>query len=1435
MRLERTARRHQAGTDPTIWHDFAPGQPVMTVDGLPGRVVAVQDGRLAGDESYEVVLDNNMGGGQYRSSDLRALSPTVAAVEHDAVDHEAGDRHLASDDYPMLSEILVRRPPLERTASWDENGVWKDEEIVTERCAHCDCTENTHQLDGRRCVAHHDCPGWEPGRTTSWTPHMPQDPANFAKAASAVDSGSLAAREQAAQILERGNVEAARAAVEAHMAAHPEDDPVRWAENVVRHRDSIQWIASKNDSIVGETNVQYQIVDEQGGTHGTYGTQGTAERHKFELGDNPQTPDLHVKPLQVPMTMTAGWVLVDQHGAVWAGPFENKYRAEDDKAHYAAEAEASGITLMVNRINDGDGIGGEGWGGGGLEEPSSGSSLYATATETPVHLGGVLDTINDAVTDKMFEWSGFPEGGGPSHDWCAYRHNSHCFWPKDLNVAATKQAGYPVWIPFDRGPCPRVKWESQQACPMGDPGPHSGSPDARLESWRAWEDGGQRGGYAGSKKTALTPEDTGGHLFFDMQAIVNVLGQDQYRSVILPLVENCERYVDTSQSGKGIVVMNFPSGTAAESVRQIFVDAGAPKSAIKMTTNVHYSMRSEWKGNATCPHCAKHGWDGDMCFTCNYGDPLGKGYIVDRELWAENYERHFGSISVEASFEFTSTWRDIQAKASRIRKENGVRIISVSNGYVTAEVKGDNAVYQTTIMRAPGSNSVAMWECGCPWATYSWGRSGRWKKYEGRMCAHALALVYQAQSEEWGNGQLAEQAQERWPGEKVKVPDAYKRRPPAWRTGSLDGESMRRVDTDPSLYLPPRMAIRGFDVRIGNSIRKVVDIIGDHLVKLMDGTEIPCSKVQHPGFDPRKGLNFHESAKLAMPGVKMDFTPEEAAAFLFQRAETVGPKVTRDMQNVAKLVGGKMAGLDFKYKSEDSLARKLRDKYWDKANGNASRAADMVTDSLRFTILLSPMEFTHDVSQAIYAFQELGYKITSEENSWQSGDAYSGLHYGLEYQDIAIELQFHTAQSYDVKQNKTHKILEEFRKPSTPMKRKQELWDVMTKYYEDVQIPKDVLNFPFEKMYPRPASLQRDLDVIARLTDDPTWMPTHEASIQVLSQAEVRSGAMVALVPPLAVRQALIEDGGESLDQMHITLVYLGKASDVDRDAIQSAVAEWAAGTPQLPATFSGYGNFINGEAPVLWAGFDVPEVTRYREGLVDALGRRGVVPPNNHGFAVHMTLAYDRTGVPEDAPPLQPFAFDSVALVFADEWTHYPLNGGPVEPIIGETVPDIIVEGDPITVDAAIFEGVEESHVLDDAIAARLASDPESPLTPTAAVSHDEGASEVHFEVAGGGTPGPGGDPMRHLAGTPSEDSRSWLMDGATASEGSGDIAAAAREFLKTGAKKFTPIEQRQIIDEGRAEGTRAANLGSLDLEGTHYTPPSETVDVTDDELLWM
>ncbi len=90
-----------------------------------------------------------------------------------------------------------------------------------------------------------------------------------------------------------------------------------------------------------------------------------------------------------------------------------------------------------------------------------------------------------------------------TYDWCRFRRDNHCYFPHFLDEDRTAEAGYSVWIPEDRGICPRASWEDQKVCPAPSaPGPNvpGGLSDATI----SWEDGGQRTG-----EPEPAPEATG--------------------------------------------------------------------------------------------------------------------------------------------------------------------------------------------------------------------------------------------------------------------------------------------------------------------------------------------------------------------------------------------------------------------------------------------------------------------------------------------------------------------------------------------------------------------------------------------------------------------------------------------------------------------------------------------------------------------------------------------------------------------------------------------------------------------------------------------------------------------------------------------------------------------------------------------------------------
>lgn len=178
--------------------------------------------------------------------------------------------------------------------------------------------------------------------------------------------------------------------------------------------------------------------------------------------------------------------------------------------------------------------------------------------------------------------------------------------------------------------------------------------------------------------------------------------------------------------------------------------------------------------------------------------------------------------------------------------------------------------------------------------------------------------------------------------------------------------------------------------------------------------------------------------------------------------------------------------------------------------------------------------------------------------------------------------------------------------------------------------------------------------------DDP-----FEAAADEAAQPDHSDGVMVALYPDPAARDAVAKaisgpDTTTPPDELHVTLAYLGKMSEVSMtaDEIFRRVSDAVEGEPGLSGNIGGIGMFPPSEGSedreVTWVPVDVPGLTMLREQIVEALGD---VVATDHGFTPHMTLGYD-LGLIDPLPSI-PVSFGQVRVVFGTATRDVPL--GPV------------------------------------------------------------------------------------------------------------------------------------------------------------------------------
>lgn len=216
------------------------------------------------------------------------------------------------------------------------------------------------------------------------------------------------------------------------------------------------------------------------------------------------------------------------------------------------------------------------------------------------------------------------------------------------------------------------------------------------------------------------------------------------------------------------------------------------------------------------------------------------------------------------------------------------------------------------------------------------------------------------------------------------------------------------------------------------------------------------------GHDQKTHGNWADGQRDGLPEVanpKGERSPEanRAAAELRARIAQDEPEITRTMIDIAGSSKGRMNSLEFRLKSEKSLARKIEDDAKSK-NLSVNDAANQISDVVRYTMEFNSDDYTAGVRNAISELKRAGYTIDESriKNFWRQIDAYQGLNAKVRHpRGFEIELQFHTPESIEAKAV-SHNIYEVYREAENP-KQRYKLYDSMRRIARRVTAPRGAL------------------------------------------------------------------------------------------------------------------------------------------------------------------------------------------------------------------------------------------------------------------------------------------------------------------------------------------------------------------------------------------
>ncbi|SEU32380.1 phage minor capsid protein [Paenibacillus sp. NFR01] len=179
----------------------------------------------------------------------------------------------------------------------------------------------------------------------------------------------------------------------------------------------------------------------------------------------------------------------------------------------------------------------------------------------------------------------------------------------------------------------------------------------------------------------------------------------------------------------------------------------------------------------------------------------------------------------------------------------------------------------------------------------------------------------------------------------------------------------------------------------------------------------------------------------------------------YEQVIKLEPQITRDLQSISETTGMDLVGLDFRLKSRESYLRKV--------NSDSKNSRDMAiindtlantNDVIRYTYQAEGDSLVERYETAVKSMTEKGYTRHKLKNTWgDKRNPYRGVNAIFVSPDgQKFELQFHTPESFALKNGRMHEIYEEYRLDSTSPERRAELTKEMFTLSADLKPPKDI-------------------------------------------------------------------------------------------------------------------------------------------------------------------------------------------------------------------------------------------------------------------------------------------------------------------------------------------------------------------------------------------
>ncbi|WP_313076365.1 hypothetical protein [Lacrimispora sp.] len=184
-----------------------------------------------------------------------------------------------------------------------------------------------------------------------------------------------------------------------------------------------------------------------------------------------------------------------------------------------------------------------------------------------------------------------------------------------------------------------------------------------------------------------------------------------------------------------------------------------------------------------------------------------------------------------------------------------------------------------------------------------------------------------------------------------------------------------------------------------------------------------------------------------------NITAQMKGILYYNRTVKREPEITKQVSKAAEEAGMDMVGTECRIKSRRSYLKKIRRK-----NGPKGSCYE-VKDILRYTYTASEEELVEKLSKVIELYSVSGYNTIEIENYWlDKQNPYNGINTTMQSPEgLTFELQYHTHESFEIKNGKMHELYEKQRlMKDVSSKGYIELGDRMFELSDSMKIPKGI-------------------------------------------------------------------------------------------------------------------------------------------------------------------------------------------------------------------------------------------------------------------------------------------------------------------------------------------------------------------------------------------